>query len=101
MGTRKRRRWPKGTYMRLISPERLRAFVGPEPDKKISGRKLALRIGKHPSMIDHLLSGRCTSCKQSTAEEISEVLGVPLEILFDPKVPTSTSHVTKSKATAA
>jgi len=87
--------------MRLISPDRLRAFVGPEPDKKISGRKLALRIGKHPSMIDHLLSGRCTSCKQSTAVEISEVLGVPLEILFDPKMPTSTRRTANTKGTAA
>ena len=38
------RRWPRGTWMRLHSAERLRAFVGPELDKKMSQRKLARYI---------------------------------------------------------
>lgn len=90
-----RRRWPKGTYMRLISAERLRAFVGPEPDKKMSGRRLGRAIDRHPSFIDHLLSGRSTSCKPVTAERIAEALEVPLEILFVPLAPSVTQDHTK------
>lgn len=80
------KRWRKGTYMRLISPDRLRAFVGDprkEPSKKISGRRLARAAGTHPSYIDHLLSGRCRTAKPVTAHRIAEVLGVPVELLFD------------------
>jgi len=80
--TRYRRR-PKGTWMRLRSPQLLRAFVGPEPDKKMSGRKLARYIDKHPSFIDHLLTGRCRSCKPLTADRIAEALGVPTDVLFE------------------
>lgn len=83
--TRYRRR-PKGTWMRLRSPQLLRAFVGPEPDKKMSGRKLARYIDTHPSFIDHLLNGRCRSCKPLTADRIAEALGVPTEVLFEEQV---------------
>lgn len=76
------KRWPKGTWMRLHSAERLRAFVGPEQDKKISQRRLARYAGVHPSFINHLTSGRRHSCEPKTAERIAEAVGVPLEILF-------------------
>lgn len=87
-----RKRWPKGTYMQLVSPDRLRAFVGPEADKKMSGRRLARAIGKHPSFIDHLLAGRSKSCLPVTAERIAEALGVPLDVLFVPELP-SAGHI--------
>jgi plasmid maintenance system antidote protein VapI len=76
------RRWPKGTYMQLVSADRLRSFVGPEPKKKMSAVVLARYIDKHPSFINHLTSGRRSSCKPQTATRIAEALGVPLEILF-------------------
>lgn len=95
------RRWPKGTYMQLVSPDRLRAFVGPEPDKKMSGRRLARYIDKHPSFIDHLLHGRTKSCKPRTAELISEALGVPLDILFVPAIPSATQVSTNSQKDVA
>jgi hypothetical protein len=91
------RRWPKGTYMKLISPERLRAFVGPEPDKKMSGRRLARYINKHPSFVDHLLAGRSRSCKPRTAEHIAEALAVPLDVLFVPSSPSETQYFDKSQ----
>ena len=87
--------------MRLISADRLRTFVGPEEDKKISGRKLARRIGKHPSFVDHLLSGRCRSCKPETAVDIAEVLGVPLSILFHDSMSTDSGHVATTEGQAA
>lgn len=88
-----RKRWPRGTYMRLISADRLRSFVGPEPEKKMSARRLARAIGvKSPSTIDHLLAGRMTTCKPVTAQRIAEALEVPLDILFVP-VPPSAGQV--------
>lgn len=92
------RRWPKGTYMQLISAERLRAFVGPGPDKKMSGRRLARAIGKTPGTIDHLLAGRMTTCEPLTAQRIAEALEVPLEILFAPKPPSVTQSDAKQHA---
>lgn len=81
-----RKRWPKGTWMRLASKDRLRAFVGPEAGKKMSARTLARYAGVHPSFIDHLTSGRRRSCEPATAQRIAEALGVPLDILFDVQV---------------
>lgn len=96
----RRRRWPKGTYMQLISAERLRSFVGPEREKKMSGRRLARAIEKHPSFIDHLLSGRSKSCKPVTAQRIAEALGVPLEILFMPETASSSTPSDKEQVPA-
>lgn len=84
--------------MRLISADRLRAFVGPEPTKKMSGRRLARAIGKTPGTIDHLLSGRMKSCEPVTAQRIAEVLEVPLEILFVPVPPSVTQESVKQQA---
>lgn len=91
------RRWPKGTYMILRSPESLRTFVGPEPEKRITGRRLAKAIHKHPSFIDHLLAGRSKTCLPETAQSISEVLGLPLVVLFDPKVPSAAGETAKTR----
>jgi transcriptional regulator with XRE-family HTH domain len=81
--------------MRLISSERLRAFVGPEPDKKMSQRKLARYTSTNPSFINHLTSGRRSSCKPRTAELIAEALEVPLEVLFVPEVTSSATAFRK------
>lgn len=87
--------------MRLISADRLRSFVGPEDDKKISARKLAKRIGKHPSFVDHLLNGRCRSCKPATAADIAEVLDVPLSILFHDVESSNTGRTSSVAGRAA
>lgn len=88
------RRWPKGTWMRLQSTERLRAFVGPEDGKKLSQRQLARYAGVHTSFINHLTSGRRSSCTPKVANRIAEAVGVPLEILFVPEAPSSDSNIT-------
>lgn len=93
------RRWPKGTWMRLQSAELLRAFVGPQPEKKISQRTLARYAGVHPSFINHLTSGRRRSCEPKTAERIVEAIGVPLEVLF--VVETASVAIPQSKRGAA
>lgn len=96
-----RRRWPKGTYMQLISSDLLRAFVGPEPGKKMSARRLARYIDKHPSFVDHLLAGRSKSCLPRTAEHIAEALDVPLSVLFVPALPSAEQVVNKRERVAS
>ena len=83
--------------MRLHSTERLRAFVGPEPDKKISQRKLARYVGVHESFINHLTSGRRRSCTPVVATRIAEAIGVPLDILFVPALPNTGSSIASQK----
>ncbi|MFH5231930.1 XRE family transcriptional regulator [Antrihabitans spumae] len=84
--------------MKLKSPELLRAFVGPEHSKKMSGRKLARIIEKHPSFIDHLLAGRRRSCEPKTANRIAEALGLPVEILFDVQLTSAEREVDQRRA---
>lgn len=91
------RRWPKGTWMRLVSSERLRSFVGPEPDKKMSQRKLARYTSTHPSFINHLTAGRRRSCEPRTAELIAEALDVPLDVLFVPESASNSSSSDKEQ----
>lgn len=86
--------------MRLISRERLAAFIGDplkDPSKKMSGRRLARYAGTHPSFIQHLTSGRRSSCAPRTAELIAEALEVPLSLLFVPETASSTSASSKSE----
>lgn len=75
--------------MQLVSSQRLRSFVGPEPDKKMSGRRLARYAEVHPSFVDHLLSGRRRSCTPKVAQRFAEALEVPLDVLFMPRVPSA------------
>lgn len=89
------KRWPKGTYMKVISAERLRSFVGPEPEKKMSGRRLARAIGKTPGTVDHLLAGRMKSCEPKTAHRIAEALEVPWDLLFMPTTPSDREYFDK------
>jgi len=83
--------------MRLHSTERLRAFVGEGDGCKMSQRQLARYIGKHPSFVNHLTSGRRKSCEPRTAELIAEALGVPLEIIFMPETPSNAMASAKSQ----
>ena len=91
-------RWPKGTFMKLRSRDLLRAMVGPEPEKKMSGRKLARYSDVHPSFIDHLLAGRRSSCEPKTAQNIADALEIPLALLFDVRKATAEQVSPKSRA---
>lgn len=72
--------------MRLASSDTLRALM---KQKGFSHRRLARYCGlAGPGMIDHLVSGRRTSCTPLLAERISEALDVPLTVLFVPKSPS-------------
>ncbi|KRQ31394.1 hypothetical protein AOT83_04450 [Mycobacteroides sp. H001] len=75
----------------------LRSLVGPEPEKLMTARNLAQRIGKHPSFIGHLLSGdpdRCRTFSIEVAQAISVSLGVKMSNLFQPA-----SSITRQRRT--
>lgn len=78
-----RRRWPKGTWMKLTSADTLRALMA---QRGFSYERLARYSGVSKSFISHLTAGRKRTCLPSTAEHIAEALDVPLEILFVPSV---------------
>lgn len=84
--------------MKLKSKDLLRAMIGPEPEKKMSGRTLARYAGVHPSFIDHLLMGRRSNCEPRTAQNIVDALEIPLALLFDVRKSTAEQASSKSKA---
>lgn len=76
-----RKRWPKGTWMRLTSPETLRVLM---KDRNCSQERLARYVGCSKSFISHLTSGRKGSCSSELADRIAEALNLPTEVLFVP-----------------
>lgn len=79
---RRRKRWPKGTWMKLRSKEILDAFMA---NKGFSNGRLAQYAGCSRAFIGHLRTGLKTSCTPKLAEAIAEALDVPLVALFEPK----------------
>lgn len=73
------KRWPKGTWMRLNSPDTLKALM---KQKNYSLERMARYAGCSRGFISHLTSGRKNSCSAPLAEQIAEALDVPLDILF-------------------
>lgn len=83
------KRYPKGTWMRLSSPEMLRATM----DRRgFTLSRLARYAGCSKSMVGHLVSGHKKSCTPQLAARIAEALEVPTELLFVPSVSTARSH---------
>lgn len=93
-----RKRWPKGTWMRLRSPETLRALMN---QSHLSLGQLAGYSGCSKGFISHLLAGRRSSCTTKLAENIAGVLHVPINVLFDARMSTTSSPIDKDKVTAA
>jgi transcriptional regulator with XRE-family HTH domain len=94
----RRRRWPKGTWMKLESGEILRAWMR---RRRISERTLARYAGCSRAMIGHLLHERKTTCTPQLAERIAEALDVELSSLFAPRVSTNGSESKSLRKTAA
>lgn len=92
------RRWPKGTWMRLSSPEMLRATM---KRRDFSMARLARYAGCSKSMIGHLASGHKKTCTVALAERIAEALDVETELLFVPSASTSGSHSVRVKQSVA
>lgn len=84
--------------MKLTSANTLRALM---EQKAFSRRRLARYCGlAGTGMIDHLLSGRRTSCTPRLAQRIVEALDVPLAVLFVPVMPSTTGRSDKSQGAA-
>lgn len=81
-----RKRWPKGTWMRLRSSDTLRALM---KQSDLSLQDLANCAGCSKGFISHLLSGRRSSCTVALAGRIALVLHVPTEVLFEARMSPS------------
>ena len=96
--TTRRRRYAKGTWMKLRSKDILVAIM---EDKNFSTQRLATYADCSKSMVGHLRSGHKSSCTPGLAERIAEALGVPVMVLFDARTTADSGHSDKSRRTAA
>lgn len=93
--TNRRRKSPKGTWMKLLSAEVLKAHM---KHKDFSTQRLATYAGCSKSMIGHLCSGYKTSCTEQLAREIARALDLPIEALFVQKTSAGSGYNTRGKA---
>lgn len=106
---RHKRRWPKGTWMKLKNPATLRGLM---EDRGFSYADVASFVGCHRSFIGALCSTNPKhakrSCSPRVATRIAEVLHVPVDVLFDPEtspgssrsVPTQRKQIAENGAVA-
>lgn len=92
-----RRRWPRGTWMRLRSPDTMRALM---KQYNMSLGRLADYSHCTKGFISHLLAGRRTSCTPDLADRIALALNVPTEVLFEPRKSTTNMSADKDKVPA-
>ena len=92
-----RKRWPRGTWMRLRSPDTMRALMA---QYNMSLGLLADYAGCSKGFISHLLAGRRSSCTPKLAERISRSLHVPVEVLFEVKMSTDSTSIDAQKVPA-
>lgn len=93
-----RKRWPKGTWMRLTSGKILRGLMDMH---RISNADLGLAAGVGRTFISALVNERRTSCTPKVAERIAERLQVPLQVLFVPKTSAVSVRNVKNRKAAA
>lgn len=91
----KRRKSPKGTWMKLRSADVLRAFM---KQKNFSMARLAMYSGCSKSFIGFLANGDKTSCTKELATKISEALDVPLDVLFEQRASAPSGQNVKARA---
>ena len=89
----RRQRWPKGTWMKLTSPDTLAALMA---QRGFSYDRLARYAGVSKGFISHLVKARKTTCRPETAERIAEALDVPLAILFVPSLSAGSGQIIRS-----
>ena len=92
-----RKRWPKGTWMRLTSGKILRGLMDA---KRLSNADVALSAGVGRTFISALVNERRTSCTPIVAERIAERLEVPLEVLFAPRASATSGRSDKTRRAA-
>jgi len=93
-----RKRWPKGTWMRLKSGRLLRELMN---TKGLSNADLALSAQCGRTWISALANERRNSTTPKVAERIAQRLEVPLEVLFDPRPSAASSNTNKTRTKVA
>lgn len=93
-----RKRYPKGTWMRLNSGKILRGLMD---TKRLSNADVALSAGVGRTFISALVNERRTSCTPLVAQRIAERLEVPLEVLFTPRASAVSGKSSKPQRSAA
>ncbi len=95
-----RKRWPKGTWMRLNSGKILRGLM---EMKHLSNADVAAHARVGRTFISALVNERKTSCTPDVAMRIAERLEVPLEVLFTPRASAASGRIisTQRKGVAA
>lgn len=93
-----RTRWPKGTWMRLISKHALRLWM---EQKDVSLQDLANSAEVSKGFISHLTAGRKSTMTPKVAVAIARRLDVPLETLFVPSISSDTTQPVKQGRKAA
>lgn len=87
-----KRRWPKGTWMKLTNGKILRGLMD---QRGVSNADVALAAGCGRTFISALVNGRRDSCKPETAERIALYFQVPLELLFTPRTSAASGQTVK------
>lgn len=90
-----RRRWPKGTWMKLKSPELLQAFM---KQQAYSNARLARAAGCSRQFIWQLLKEERTTMTPHRAALIAEAMGCPVEVLFVARVASGSAHIGRPQA---
>lgn len=93
-----RKRWPRGTWMRLKDGKILRGMMD---HQRLSNADVAAHARCGRTFISALVNGRRTSCTPAVAVRIAERLGVPVEVLFDPKESAPSGSRNKQRGTVA
>ncbi len=91
-----RKRWPKGTWMRLNSGKILRGVM---EMKHLSNADVAAHARVGRTFISALTNERRTSCTPEVAMRIAERLEVPLEVLFTPKASAASGGSIRTRKT--
>lgn len=94
----RRARWPIGTWMRLISGDRLGRLID---RKDLSYREFAEEVGCSKSKIGHLVKGIRPTCTPELAERIARRLDIDLDVLFVPSVPIDDGRSVQQRKVAA
>ena len=93
----KRRKSPKGTWMKLLSAEVLKVHMD---HKNFSVQRLATYAGCSKSFIGFLRTGTKTSCTKELADKIALALDLPTEALFVARTSAPSGHGIKGEDAA-
>jgi transcriptional regulator with XRE-family HTH domain len=94
-----RTRWPRGTYMKVRNPQVLKGLI---QQKGLSYADVGRNTERDRTYIYQLASGRRSTCLPQVAVRIAQILDVPVDLLFEPRMsPVTGQSVDSRKKIAA